>query len=216
MTVRFLLVCEGSSDSALMTHIRRLLVQYGLTDPQGTFWARGGPLADKIREALEHSGDCDLLFVHRDADSYEDTHSAGPKRRRAEIINAVSDASYTGVWVGLIPVQMTEAWLILNESAIRWVAGRPRGTEPLGLPHPSEVEGEPDPKNRLGKALIAASGTSGRRRRRFERDLPQFRRQLLENLPIGELLEQVPSWVRFREQLATALSKLDPAATTGP
>ena len=211
MTVRFLLVCEGSSDSGLMTHIRRLLVQSGLTDPEGTFWARGRALADKIREGLQHSGECDLLFVHRDADSHQDTHSAGPERRRAEINEAVIDASYSGVWVSLVPVRMTEAWLLLNESAIRMVSGRPHGTEPLGLPLPSQVEVEADPKNRLEMALIAASQTSGRRRRRFERDLPQMRHQLLENLSPGEVLERVPSWSRFRNELVSALSKFDPA-----
>jgi hypothetical protein len=103
---------------------------------------------------------------------------------------------------------MTETWLLLNESSIRRVAGRPHSTEPLGLPHPSQVESDSDPKDRLTKALVAASGASGRRLRRLQRDLPQFRRQLLEDLPTGGPLEQVPSWVRFQEDLATALTTL--------
>ena len=33
--------------------------------------------------------------------------------------------------MGIVPVRMTEAWLLLDESAIRRVAGRPHGDEPL-------------------------------------------------------------------------------------
>ena len=92
MTLRFLLVCEGSSDTALIPHIRRLLVQYGQTDPEGNYWTRGNLLAEKIQEGLQHSGDCDLLLLHRDADAYQETRDAGPERRYDEIRRAVSEA----------------------------------------------------------------------------------------------------------------------------
>ena len=72
-----------------------------------------------------------MLFVHRDADSSQESSSAGPERRYDEVARAVADASYDGAWVGIVPVRMTEAWLLLDESAIRRVAGRPHGDEPL-------------------------------------------------------------------------------------
>ena len=68
MTVRFLLVCEGSSDTSLVAHIEKLLLHYGLSDLKGDHWAKSGSLMHKIRDGLKHFGDCDLLFVHRDAD----------------------------------------------------------------------------------------------------------------------------------------------------
>ena len=208
MTVRFLLVCEGSSDTGLIPYIGRLLIQNGQTDPEGTSWIWGGALVDKIRGGLQHSGGCDLLFIHRDADASQESSGAGPERRYDEVARAVADASYEGAWVGIVPVRMTEAWLLLDELAIRRVAGRPHGDEPLGLPLTNQVQNESDPKGRLAEALITASGAKGRRLRRFTRDLPQFRRQLLEDLPTGGPLEQVPSWVRFQEDLATALTTL--------
>ena len=208
MTVRFLLVCEGSSDAALVQHIRRLLVEYGQSDPEGMSWDKGRLLTDKIRGGLQYVGDCDLLFVHRDADASEETPSAGPQRRYDEIDQAVSDSGYSGAWVGIVPVRMTEAWLLLNKSEIRRVAGRPRSEEQFRLPSPSQVENCPDPKHRLVKSLTIASGASGRRLRRLQRDLPQVRYQLLENLPVGGLLKQVPSWVRFRDDLRKALHEL--------
>ena len=208
MTIRFLLVCEGSSDAALVEHIRRLLVEYGQSDPQGMYWANGRLLTDKIRAGLHYVGDCDLLLVHRDADAFEDTPSAGPQKRYDEIGDAVSDSDYSGAWVGMVPVQMTEAWLLLDEAEIRRVAGRPWGEEPLGLPSPSRVENDSDPKLRLERALTIASGATGRRLKRRQRDLPRVRNQLLENLPVEGFLEQLPSWVRFRDDLQKALHEL--------
>ena len=206
MTFRFLLVCEGSSDAALIPHIRRLLIRFEQTDPEGSYWARPNPLADKIREGLHHSGGCDLLFVHRDADASQETRSAGPERRYAEIDAAVRDSGYIGAWVSIVPVRMTESWLLLDESAIRRVAGRPQSNTPLDLPPPNCVESEPAPKSRLQQALITANGASGRRLQKFRRDLPRLRHQLLNDLPVGGMLEQVPSWMRFRSDLSTALT----------
>ena len=208
MTLRFLLVCEGSSDAALVPHISVLLLQNGQIDPQGIAWARSGPLSDKIREGLEHSGDCDLLLVHRDADASQETRSAGAERRYSEIDEAVRGSGFTGPWVGVVPVRMVESWLLLDESAIRRVAGRPRGNILIDLPSPSDVESESDPKGCLEQALITASETSGRRLQKFRRDIPHLRRLLLEQLPVGGVLEQSPSWVRFRDDLLVALASM--------
>ena len=209
MTLRFLLVCEGSSDAALIPHISKLLLQNGQSDPQGIDWARSGSLADKIREGLFFSGACDLLFVHRDADSDEESRSAGPNRRANEIEAAVRDSGCDIPWVAIVPVRMTESWLLLDDSAIRQRAGRPNGNAPLGLPSQMQVESESDPKGCLEQALLAASETSGRKRRQISRDFPNDRRLLLGDLPVGGPLEQVPSWVRFRDNLLAALANME-------
>ena len=205
MTVRFLFVCEGSSDSAFASHIGRLLVESGEDDPQAITWIHGRHLVDKIRLGLRYSGGCDLLFVHRDSDSPVETDSAGSERRRREIEKAISELGHAGIWVSVVPVRMTEAWLLTDESAIRKVVGRPHGNEPLGLPPLNHLETVGNPKCVLFSALLAASGASGRRLRRVQRDLFQLRRLLLEDLPVGGLLEQVPSWVRFRDDLRDAM-----------
>ena len=208
MTLRFLLVCEGSSDSALIPHIGRLLFQNGQPDPQGIAWTRSGTLSDKIMVGLEYSGACDLLLVHRDADSVEETRSAGSRKRMEEIQFAVRQSNVEIPWVGIVPVQTTESWILLDESAIRRAAGRPGGSVPLGLPAQTQVEGESDPKGCLERALLVASETSGRRREKFSRDIPHMRRTLLEELPVGGPLEQVPSWVRFRDDLKAAMHSM--------
>ncbi len=208
MTLRFLLVCEGSSDAALIPHISRLVIQNGQTDPQGIAWPGSRSLDQKILEGLVNFGSCDLLLVHRDADSLVETASSGPQKRANEIEVAVRDSGYSGPWVAIVPVRMTETWLLMDEEAIRQVSRRPHDNTPLGLPSPGQVESESDPKGCLEQALLTASGMSGRRLQKYKRDIPHLRRRLLEELPQGGPLQQVPSWVRFRDNLLAALSAL--------
>ena len=210
MLVRFLLVCEGPTDTPLERHLADLLVLNGATEVDSATSYRGNRVTDKIRYGIQHAGPVDLLFVHRDADSDRETRSAGPMRRLSEIENAIQEAEFTGPWVAVIPVQETEAWLLLDEPAIRRVAGRPTGTEPPGLPSPNLVEGIRDPKAVLEEALTRAAAVSGNRKsREFNRSLPELRRQLLENLRVGGPLEQLPSWRRFRDDTLAALRELE-------
>ncbi len=85
---------------------------------------------------------------------------------------------------------MTEAWLLVDEIAIRWAAGNPRGTEPLNLPSLSRIEDLPDPKRVLFDALNAASGLNTRRR---------------SKLPVHQRAHRIPDYMRGYSCL-TALS----------
>ena len=200
MTVRFLLICEGSSDAALISHIQRSLIHCGVSEADGTASYRGRSISEKIRLGLQQYGAADLLFIHRDADN------AGADARYTEIEKGVSGAGYRGDWVGIVPVRMMEAWLLVDEPAIRRVAGRPRATVPLDLPPPADLEGLADPKQRLREVLLSAGGPRGvRRRKRFIAGFAGFRRQLTESLPLGGPLDQVPAWARFRDDVATVV-----------
>ena len=197
--MRFLFICEGSSDAPLVDHIQRLLIQFGQPDPEGEAWHHGRQVADKIRQGLQAAGGLDLLFVHRDAET------AGAEARYREIETAVHDLRQERMsWIGVVPVRMTEAWLLLDEAAIRKVVGKPGGRAPLYLPGPKYAESVADPKKRLKDALLTASGNRGRRRRRFAREFPRLRRRLLQDLPIGGGLERLESWTRFRDDTVAA------------
>lgn len=200
--MRVLLVCEGSSDIGLMTHIQRLVVQSGYPEPEGATWTSGRRLADKVASALDNLGTFDLMFVHRDADR------AGAAARQPEIERAVQQAQFNGLNVGVVPVRTTETWLILDEDAIRNIVRNPNGRMPLNLPTPGEAERISNPKATLERALLDASGTRGRRRDKLRHDIPEMRNRLLEELPAGGPLEQVESWVRFRDDTIEALREL--------
>ena len=201
MVTRFLLVCEGSSDAPLAFHIQRLFESCGHPRPDFNISRDGRRLVDKIRSGLDLAPQYDVLFVHRDADR------ASADARYREITGAVQQAECDGQWVGIVPVRMTESWLLL-EVAIRRAAGNPNGRIELDLPSPAEAERMADPKSALRLAIIVGAEVQGRRRRALAKRLPGIRDQLLENLPVGGPLEQLQSWTRFRDDTVAALKQI--------
>ena len=169
--ISFALLSEGTSDRALVPLLRWLVAQHvrPTLEIEGR-WVDSDRLpkraiaepADRLRSAVRVYA-CDLLFVHRDEDR------AGGDHRRAEIGQWVVDANpLSAPVVPVIPVRCTEAWLLLDEGAIRRAAGNPDGREPLRLPRPSKVEQVADPKKELFAALRVATGLSGRRLKSFD------------------------------------------------
>lgn len=182
-----LLVTDGSSDAVLVPVIRWLLAELSSASIE-VQWAdlRRFPhpartLDEKLATAVA-SYDCDLLFVHRDAEGQD------PARRYVE----VSQANRTGrPHVAVVPVRMQEAWLLVDEVALRQAAGRPSGCEPLHLPSPRQWEGLADPKHVLHQALIAASGAKGRRAKAFN-----------AGAAVHRMADLVTDWSRLRELVA--------------
>lgn len=157
-------------------------------------------LERKMGAVLSVETEYDLLFVHRDSDT------AGHETRTREINEASANVALNVNRVPIVPVRTTEAWILLDEVAIRRVAGKPGGRQPLNLPRPSRVEHLADPKGALETALVAASGCSGNRLRKFRNKFGQHRRILLEQLPIGGALDHVPAWARLREAISALVA----------
>lgn len=110
--------------------------------------------------------------MHRDAEAQE------PELRRAEIRRASEGLDTQHVPV--IPVRMTEAWLLGHERSIRSAAGNPRGTDDLFLPELRRLERVPDPKNLLREALVRASGLGTRRR---------------TQISVGSRISRIPAYI---------------------
>jgi hypothetical protein len=144
---------------------------------------------------------CDLLFVHRDAEREP------PARRRREILEAAQEAGFSAI-VCVVPVRMTEAWLLFNETAVRRAAGNPHGTVQLRLPPLNRLEREPDPKVVLRAALETASEARGRRLRQFQRDLPMLVHRVAELIEDFSPLQSMEAFRFFYEELQAALASL--------
>lgn len=161
--IRAALVSEGTSDRVLLPILRWVVAQQTRTEVE-IIWAdlRGlpeakGTLAERVTAARQ-TYPSDLLFVHRDEDGQ------GRDTRVAEI--RASSAKGTE-HVCVVPVTMTEAWLLHDEAALREAAGRPTGRVPLSMPRLASTQALSDPKRRLHDLLRDASETSGRRRQKF-------------------------------------------------
>lgn len=168
--LHYTLVTDGPSDDALIPPLTWLLREQGVACAIAPTWADLSRLRQRprgLRERISLSIDlypCDLLFVHRDAE-----HQS-PELRKAEIRIALAECdakvSLPPV-VHVIPIHMTEAWLLFDEQVLRWVAGNPNGQMTLDLPRIAELEHQPDPKEYLYERLRIASGLHGRRLKKF-------------------------------------------------
>jgi len=191
---RAVLLADGTSDEPLALHVAGLARKFGLDldvvvpdfgrldDPPGRTVRR------RLERLLQIDDRFDVLIVHRDAERH------APPTRRREIAEACRAAGVAWPRIPIVPVRMTEAWLLLDELAIRLVAGKPSGREDLCLPPSSQAESTPDPKGALQDALQRASGLAGRRLREFKRDFPAHRRQLLERLDRDGPVRELGAW----------------------
>ncbi|MEW2381912.1 hypothetical protein AB0873_07450 [Micromonospora sp. NPDC047707] len=194
-----LFVAEGSSDRPLADHVQLLFLDRGVDvnlshPPFDRLTKVGKDVRSRVAKGLElMNGEADLIVVHRDADAFRYVD------RLKEITTAVRAVTGDASLVPIIPVTMTEAWLLLDEAAIRHVAGNPNGHRKLDLPKLREVEGLRNPKKKLEECILAASEESGRRRERVKSRFDEHRRQLLERLDRTGLVRRLDSWQRLVE-----------------
>lgn len=198
------MLCDGSSDQCLIPILDWLLQQSVRSMLLSrTRWADFGfrrkptqNLEERICLAMEYNPS-DLLFIHRDAEAQ------GPDIRRQEILNAVQQLEQRPTAVCVIPVRMTEAWLLLDEVAIRTAAGNPKGRLPLNLPSSAAIERVADPKEVLFQALRIASEQTGRRLRNLRVD---ERRHRVAELMDYALLHDLPAFQSLEDEIKETLA----------
>ena len=192
-------VADGSSDRVLIPILQWLLDTH-CPSPTRLNFAQGVPtgsltLADRITSTLDLLP-CDYLFVHRDAER------ESADTRRVEIESAWATQSRSGSVITVVPVRKTEAWLLLDELAIRAAAGNPNGRAPTGLPAASRIEQLVDPKEFLFEVLIRVSELPPNRLRKF--DPGAKRHRVAELMDDYAPLRQLPSFSRLEAQVAQA------------
>ena len=199
----FTVICDGTSDR-IFTSIFEWLLDQKLG---------GAPFLVGMAEALPPAGDglaarvqyaqqaysSDVLLLHRDSEKESWTD------RVAEVEAAMSATDLT-YWIPVVPVRMTEAWLLHDLNAIRRAAGNPNGSGSLQLPKRARWESEPDPKQKLFSALRSASELHGRRLAKF--DVHSARARLTNLIDDFSYLRGLPSFDDFESRLDSILEKL--------
>lgn len=184
------LIVDGTSDKALLSIVRWMIQQHfpGLALLELGIRSRvGEPLGRAVEESLALWSP-DVLFVHRDAEAM------ALETRRAQIPVTFRNT------VRVVPVRMTEAWLLFDESAIRAAAGNPNGSAALHLPRVPRLEQAADPKKSLYAAITTASERTKRRRKRLERDLGLRVQRVAESIADFAPLRSLPSFRAFEEE----------------
>jgi hypothetical protein len=203
-----LFIGEGSSDDPLARLVSDAFVIRGVdadirslgADRLG---ADGKSVSAKIQAAAKLFSGFEFVVIHRDCDNQE------PEVRLQEITAAVAETlGHEFPTIALVPRTMTEAWLLLNEAAIRKTAGKPNSTVNLDLPKIKNLESVRDPKKTLQEVLLLASQETGRRRHKRATKFSAHRRNLLDQLN-PETLAEVPSWQHTLESIDRYIARLN-------
>ena len=164
---------------------------------------------DRMLEAARRASGYHALIVHADAD-YPSPDRAllerfipGQTRVRQARQAQESVCEYL---VPIIPVQMTEAWMLADPDALREVIGVRLALEALGTPaHPHQVESDPDPKQTLNVVIQNALAQRSHRRRRIA--LGAVYEPLARQIDLAKL-GSVPAYTEFVTDLTQTLIAL--------
>lgn len=220
MTYPATLVGDGSSDALLKPLLEWLLAQHlptGAAVPIAVpEWGRlpiAVPTLPARLLAAHTFFPADVYFVHRD------TEKDGTWQGRCHEIAAAAAQVFAGQvphLVRVVPVRMTETWLLHNEAAIRAAAENPNGRQPLALPHPARLEALPEAKTHLLHLLRQASELTGRRLRRFEAHERHrlYRLADLQQETGFAVLRQLPSFRALEQEIIGLVAAL--ATPTNP
>lgn len=198
--IRYTLVADGSSDQALLPIIDRTISQ---NFPSLAFAGTAATSLPALKYGLEvriqaaiKMFPCEIVFIHRDSE-------AQPSDNRFEEI-ALACRKIEIRWVPIVPIRMTEAWLLISDTAIRRAAGNPGGKHGLNVPTIRGIEGVVNPKDALFAALVEAANLGARRRASF--DANSKRRRVAECIENYSDLRKLSSYQRFEDDVRTAFA----------
>lgn len=196
----------GEGDGSEYTFLRRLvqrtledmLPHIEVFDPT-PIYVRATAQADKLVEAAQQARGYGLLVFHLDGD-YRGWERAYAERFKPGIarIRAVEEAIQE--IVPIIPIRMTEAWMLADFTAFQRVTATRATAAESGFPaQPHQVEAIQQPKGVLQQALQAVYTTRRRRIPTQDIYIP-----LADEIEL-DLLRGVPAYGRFRADLSAVL-----------
>lgn len=207
------MLSDGSSDRVLLPVINWTLRENTFEDTlvqqewANTYYSgkKLNSLIEKINYAIENYP-CDILFVHRDTESSLE-HDF--KNRQQEVATAWTNSvkyNLNNKMIPVIPIRMTEAWLLINESAIRMASGNPNGKIELSMPEIRNVESLPNPKKDLMQFIRIASDLRKRNLRKL--NLRQAIYRVAENISDYSSLRRLNAFQVFEKNLIKVLSEM--------
>lgn len=181
-------VADGGTDRVLVPIIQwaihRLDPQVEILEPE--FAKRSGSVKDFLSV---YNPEVMLVFVHRDSEN----------RSIEERLVEFATTEESNV-VPVIPVRMSEAWLLVNGPAIARAAGA--SSSIVTVPKTSTIENISDPKRHLDNLILEAAGNpSGRRRKIFKRSMVNRRVSVASIITDYSPLEDLHAFRCFQQSL---------------
>jgi hypothetical protein len=168
-----------------------------------------GNRVQEIRQAAAKAYGYNILIIHADAD-YEIDEKAFKERINPGFESVQLDKTeeeFCKDLLAIVPVQMTEAWMLADKEALKEELGTQKNNRELGLSFPlKQVEKIANPKSKIQEIIRIAF-----------KDLPIHKRRIqISSLysPLGQqvsldILEKLPSYLKFKTNLTNILIKLN-------
>lgn len=208
--INYTLLTDGSSDRVLMRVIDWLLTDLAPFIPiQGNYadfsHLKNPPTSRDLNLRIEKAialFPCDLLFVHRDAENMD------LQERLIEIQTfwTKSVGTHNLKMVPIIPVRMTETWLLIDEQAIKIAAGNRNFDGAIVLPPLQKLENELKPKELLFELIRTASNKKGRSLDKL--NVHQARHIVAEHVSNYSNLRTLRSFQFFEQQVRNVLIEI--------
>jgi len=151
------------------------------------FSKRKSSVADFLRA---YRPEAMLTFLHRDAEN----------RSLYERLQEFPQGTVNDI-VPVVPIRMSEAWILFDGSAIARAADRP--SYHVTVPEIAELERLADPKSRLEELLLEAAGSpTGRRLKMFKRSIVDRRVSVASLIADFSPLMALSAFTQFQQTLA--------------
>ncbi|MCP4110296.1 MAG: DUF4276 family protein [Desulfobacteraceae bacterium] len=169
---------------------------------------QSGSFAEMVKTCArqaEHQGIM-VLCIHADADDTTDTNTFNCKINPAFIaINDTQGKNMCKNLVPIVPVQMTEAWMLSDKDLLKAEIGTNKNDEELGIDKSPEIYN--NPKQTIETAIRVARQNLPKRRRR-ELTISELYSPIGQKVALNTL-ENLPSYRRFKEAVRGAFKKLN-------
>jgi hypothetical protein len=213
--IKYTLLSDGRSDKALMNIIdwlfSQLLPQVPVQKQFADFSFIPKPppndrLDLRILKAIELYP-CDIVFVHRDAESSRQDDYQNRSAQIQESYDRTNQLGAISKLVKMIPVRMMEAWLLIDEYAIKMASGNRNNAMDLNLPPVNRLETISDPKKMLDDLIKGASGLHSRRLDKL--NVREAVHRVAENIDDFSRLRQLSAFNKFEEDLKRVLQEFE-------
>ncbi|WP_396155213.1 DUF4276 family protein [Flavobacterium macrobrachii] len=147
-----------------------------------------------------------LLFVHTDSDSVNDDLIFQSKIIPAQTLLRDQDDSYCKDIVAIVPIQMTESWMIADKKLLKEEIGIEKSDTELNIHLNPELIS--NPKSVIESIIRLSKEDETKRKRNKGLNIADLYQIIGQKIELTEL-EKLPSYLKFRNSLIEKLRELN-------
>lgn len=148
-----------------------------------------------------------LLFVHTDSDDFSDELIFNSKIIPSNDALLLQDENfYCKIMIAIVPIQMTESWMIADKELLKSEIGIEKTDAELGIHlNPESIN---NPKNVIENIIRVSKEDQTKRKRNKGLDISELYQIIGQKIELSEL-EKLSSYLKFKTSLIHKLKELN-------